>query len=62
MNWSHNITSQIVVGRYRVGKNLGRWIFGFNGIHKGYFKEIIVLESEAKYGIYVCVFPGLRAV
>ena len=53
MNQSHKITSQIVVGRSRVGKYIGSWRFGFNGIYKVSFKEIIILEMEPKGGIQI---------
>ena len=38
INLSNTKPYQLVVDRYRVGKDLGSWGFGFNGIYKGPFK------------------------
>ena len=51
INLSHKIISHLVVGRSRVGTDIGRCRFGFNGIYKEYFNYIIIFESEAKGGI-----------
>ena len=52
MNWINKWTSHIVVVRSRVEKYIESWIFGFNGIYKGSFKEIVILKSESKCGIW----------
>ena len=47
------ITSQLVVGRSRVEKYLGSCRFFVDILYKGSFKGILVLESEAKGGIWI---------